>query len=177
MYWQDDGNHIWYNAPSGTAGAAISFSQAMTLFANGNLAVGVNSDSGQRLRVYGASGTVARITDGTNNLDFYCGSGLNEIAATTSLLLTTNGATRLTIASTGAATFSAGVGINGATLQTGLGAGLTIEGATYAPLYFSNSGTLRGFLAAYSGGLLLSSSTGFISLKNVKSIINNHITL
>jgi hypothetical protein len=37
MYWQDDGNHIWYNAPSGTAGNAITFTQAMTLFSDGNL--------------------------------------------------------------------------------------------------------------------------------------------
>jgi hypothetical protein len=74
--------------------------------AGNNVLIGTTTDAGQKLQVRGASGTVARITDGTNNLDFYCGSGLNEIAATTSLLLTTNGATRLTIASTGAATFS-----------------------------------------------------------------------
>ena len=32
--------HRWFNAPSGTAGTAISFSQAMTLDASGNLLVG-----------------------------------------------------------------------------------------------------------------------------------------
>jgi hypothetical protein len=76
------------------------------------------------------------------------------------------GGDHLLITSTGAATFSAGVGINGATLQTGLGAGLTIEGGTYAPLYFSNSGTLRGYLTAYSGGLILASSTAPLTLNN-----------
>ena len=34
------GQHRWYIAPSGTAGAAITFTQAMTLNASGNLSVG-----------------------------------------------------------------------------------------------------------------------------------------
>ncbi len=43
MYWQDDGSHVWYNAPSGTAGNAITFTQAMTLDASGNLALGTTA--------------------------------------------------------------------------------------------------------------------------------------
>jgi hypothetical protein len=43
LYGQDDGLHAWYTAPSGTAGNAITFTQAMTLFSTGNLAVGVTS--------------------------------------------------------------------------------------------------------------------------------------
>ena len=39
---QTGGQHIWYNAPSGTAGNAITFTQAMTLDASGNLLVGGN---------------------------------------------------------------------------------------------------------------------------------------
>lgn len=39
----DGGNHRWFTAPSGTAGNAISFTQAMTLEANGNLGVGTTS--------------------------------------------------------------------------------------------------------------------------------------
>jgi hypothetical protein len=37
------GQHIWFNAPSGTAGTAISFTQAMTLDSSGNLLVGTTS--------------------------------------------------------------------------------------------------------------------------------------
>jgi hypothetical protein len=37
------GAHQWYTAPSGTAGNAISFTQAMTLDASGNLGVGATS--------------------------------------------------------------------------------------------------------------------------------------
>lgn len=40
-YYQFGGQHIWNTAPSGTAGAAITFTQAMTLDASGNLGVGV----------------------------------------------------------------------------------------------------------------------------------------
>jgi hypothetical protein len=45
MYTQDDSNHIWYTAPSGTAGSAISFTQAMTLTAAGDLLVGKTTTS------------------------------------------------------------------------------------------------------------------------------------
>jgi hypothetical protein len=42
-YRQNVGQHIWYNAPSGTAGNAITFTQAMTLDASGNLLVGTTT--------------------------------------------------------------------------------------------------------------------------------------
>ena len=42
-YAQGDGTHLWYTAPSGTAGNAISFTQAMTLDASGNLVVGATA--------------------------------------------------------------------------------------------------------------------------------------
>jgi hypothetical protein len=40
-----DGQHQWYTAPSGTAGNAITFTQAMTLDASGNLGIGTTSPS------------------------------------------------------------------------------------------------------------------------------------
>lgn len=42
-YQQFNGTHTWNLAPSGTAGNAISFTQAMTLDASGNLLVGTTS--------------------------------------------------------------------------------------------------------------------------------------
>jgi hypothetical protein len=42
-YSVNTGVHQWFNAPSGTAGAAISFTQAMTLDASGNLGIGTTS--------------------------------------------------------------------------------------------------------------------------------------
>jgi len=43
-YDQDAGTHKWFIAPSGTAGNAITFTQAMTLDASGNLLVGLTSN-------------------------------------------------------------------------------------------------------------------------------------
>ena len=40
-YYQYQGTHVWRTAPSGTAGTAITFTQAMTLNASGNLGLGV----------------------------------------------------------------------------------------------------------------------------------------
>jgi hypothetical protein len=40
------GNHSWFTAPSGTAGDLITFTNAMTLDASGNLLVGTTSASG-----------------------------------------------------------------------------------------------------------------------------------
>jgi hypothetical protein len=51
---QVSGEHRWFNAASGTAGNAITFTQAMTLDASGNLGIGTTSP-GVRLDVAGAT--------------------------------------------------------------------------------------------------------------------------
>jgi hypothetical protein len=43
FYLQSGGRHSWYNAPSGTAGNTITWTQAMTLDSSGNLLVGTTS--------------------------------------------------------------------------------------------------------------------------------------
>jgi hypothetical protein len=69
-YYQYDGQHVWRTAPSGTAGNAITFTQAMTLDASGNLLVGVTSGSA-RLNV-GGSAPYMYVTDtaGANKATF-----------------------------------------------------------------------------------------------------------
>ncbi len=54
QYRQAFGVHQWYNAPSGTAGNAISFTQAATLDANGDFLVGKTTSDG-RLTVKGST--------------------------------------------------------------------------------------------------------------------------
>jgi hypothetical protein len=44
-YQQSSGAHQWFNAPSGTAGNAITFTRAMTLDASGRLGIGTTSPS------------------------------------------------------------------------------------------------------------------------------------
>ena len=58
---QSSGKHVWYTAPSGTAGNNISFTQAMTLDASGNLLVGTtttNNFGGTVVQTLGSSGIV-----------------------------------------------------------------------------------------------------------------------
>jgi hypothetical protein len=56
IYGQDGGGHYWSTAPSGTAGNAISFTQAMTLDASGRLGIGTGSDIPEgKLTVQGIS--------------------------------------------------------------------------------------------------------------------------
>jgi hypothetical protein len=64
MYEQASGRHAWYYAASGTAGNTISFTQAMTLDASGNLGVGTTSPA-YRLDVR---------TSGTNDIGFFATS-------------------------------------------------------------------------------------------------------
>jgi hypothetical protein len=45
----DSGTHKWFNAASGTAGNAITFTQAMTLDTSGNLSIGATSTTGRLL--------------------------------------------------------------------------------------------------------------------------------
>ena len=79
-YEQITGEHRWLNAPSGTAGNAITFTQAMTLDASGRLLVGGTTGfsipngagtaftpSVQSITTSGSSAVCAVVSDGTNN--------------------------------------------------------------------------------------------------------------
>jgi hypothetical protein len=66
-YEQSADGHTFFTAPSGTAGNAISFTQAMTLTAAGDLGVGTTSPNG-RIQAVGAANTdcVLRLNTSTN---------------------------------------------------------------------------------------------------------------
>ena len=55
LYQQVDNAHSWHIAPSGTAGNAISFTQAMTLESGGNLLLGTTTNSNSGLLVLNAA--------------------------------------------------------------------------------------------------------------------------
>jgi hypothetical protein len=97
QYRQISGQHQWFTAPSGTAGNTITFTQAMTLDASGNLGIGTNSplakvqiDSSSatysanlRVRnsnfgngVVGAANGILAVATDMNNIAFYTGSNL-----------------------------------------------------------------------------------------------------
>jgi hypothetical protein len=56
IYYQNAGAHYWTTAPSGTAGNAISFTQAMTLTSGGDLLVGVTAGTGSWHHITKGSG-------------------------------------------------------------------------------------------------------------------------
>ena len=74
---QVNGQHQWYTAPSGTAGNAITFTQAMTLDASGQLGVGTTSPSSAieaAANVSGGSFTLTSTnTSSANNTTKYSG--------------------------------------------------------------------------------------------------------
>jgi len=137
MYWQDDGNHIWYNAPSGTAGNAITFTQAMTLGANGNLLLNTITDNGSKLQVAGSATFSGAVTanggitanNAASDLQLLIGNGSRDVyisgatgAGTNQMIKFSNVSSanrlslyedKLLITSTGAATFSGSLNING----------------------------------------------------------------
>jgi hypothetical protein len=105
-YEQVAGAHKWFTAPSGTAGNAITFTQAMTLHASGNLLVGttvasVTSGLGFKF-IWGGSGTdpyMGIVTDQSTNSNanyhlystgagayrFYVGNGGTVYATSTTI--------------------------------------------------------------------------------------------
>ncbi len=139
--------HIWYNAPSGTAGNAISFTQAMTLTAAGNLGIGTSSP-GTRLDVAGSiRGTGLTVTStgivaGANQttIDFLSGTGSRVIAwgANTS----TRGSLRIALASSDATVYLDAITIDSSgNVQVSSDAGNTLR---YFDVSNANTGSSAG---------------------------------
>jgi hypothetical protein len=121
-YQQTGGAHQWFTAPSGTAGNAISFTQAMTLDASGNLVIGGTGFA------YAASGRNNIAVNGTGTAFYelqtggvgrgYLAAGATniELGAVGYTVFTTNGSERARIDSSGSlligTTSAAGVGVS-----------------------------------------------------------------
>ncbi len=116
QYQQTSGAHQWLTAASGTAGNTISFTQAMTLDASGNLGVGITSPS-EKLDVAGvvqskAADNAARLAVKDTNSGgataylnaAFSGAGTPAVQVETNhpLLFITNNTERARIDSSGA---------------------------------------------------------------------------
>ena len=106
LYQQNSGVHSWWNAPSGTAGNVITFTQAMTLDASGNLLVGSTTQSGGFVVVkepvysgwYTRTNHPTGVPSGYGYADFlYNGSAIGSItqSGTTAVLFNTTSDQRL----------------------------------------------------------------------------------
>ena len=154
---QVNGDFRFFTAPSGTAGNAISFTQAMTLDASGNLVVGGTSASA-KLQVVGGN---IRLD---NNQGLEWGGGNNFIygnEASDFVAIATNGSERARITSGGDFL----IGTNDAAQGSGNGNKLVAGGAVWVV----NAATADGFsyynssAAAYR---FYVSSAGTISATN-----------
>jgi hypothetical protein len=88
FYQQVSGSHRWFNAPSGTAGNAISFTQAMTLDASGNLGVGTTSPT-QKITANGSirlTGNSSNFNETGAQMDSYDGLRLASYISTGSAI-------------------------------------------------------------------------------------------
>jgi hypothetical protein len=110
QYVQTSGQHQWFNAASGTAGNTISFTQAMTLDASGNLGIGTTSPADVQLTtvvsVNAASGYCGfRVLSNGTAVGRLIGNAGNEFRidslSTNPLTFYTNGSERARIDSSG----------------------------------------------------------------------------
>ena len=88
MYEQYQGKHTWYTSPSGTAGTTVSFTQAMTLDASGNLGVGTTSPT-QKITANGSirlTGNSSNFNETGAQMDSYDGLRLASYISTGSAI-------------------------------------------------------------------------------------------
>jgi len=179
LYRQSGGQSQWYTAPSGTAGNAISFTQAMTLDASGNLGIGTTSPS-SKLTVngssgalainlanvggYGTLGTFGIVNIGVNN-DTYIGSISNN-----SLLFYSYGTERARIDSSGNLLVGKTVA-DDSTTGFRVAAGnsyMSMARASAAPCYFNRTGTDGGVVEIANDGVIV----GTISVSGSSTAYN-----
>lgn len=161
------GQHQWYYAPSGTAGNAITFTQAMTLDASGNLLVGTTSAGGFKTNITGGRTSLTTTTADSfvlymRNPSFTDGCYLGNPGENMFAVSTANGTERLRIAALGQ------IGIGGANYGTS-GQVLTSGGSGAAPSWASASSyTVLGTINTTSGtsqtlsGLTLTDYTALV---------------
>jgi hypothetical protein len=185
-YQQNSGSHQWFIAPSGTAGNAISFTQAMTLDASGGLLVGTTSNAeGARLNVQGGYVFLKESGGG----DVYLRSAFGgsnpaiQVVSNSPLLFLTNNTERARIDSSGnflwqkTSVSSVTNGINFETDGTNV-ARISIGGASSSPgtglsIYSTTAGAFR-FFVSYAGQInATSTSITAISDQSLKENIRD----
>ena len=106
MYYISGNTHAWHVASSGTAGNTITFTQAMTLDASGNLSL----DGGGTYSVNNTKAYQVKDSGGTNRYALYMSGGVSPTAGNdlylgntlaNALVLFTNGTERARISSAG----------------------------------------------------------------------------
>ena len=163
-YTQFQGQHFWEIAGTGTAGNAISFTQAMTLDASGNLMVGgttaSNTSSGRgNITISGSSSSILNLRIGATNGGYLYHGGtnlsvFNEVNG--AMEFGTNDSTRMTITNAG----NVGIGTTAPTVYSG-----------YTTLAINNA-TNGGVIDLMSNGVVTAQWNATSSTVNFNSVTN-----
>jgi hypothetical protein len=153
LYEQNAGKHAWLTAASGTAGNPISFTQAMTLDASGNLGIGTTSPSVNGLDIVKPTNTSTylRTSDGTYTALFGIAPAIGQaLVGTTSnhpVGFYTNNTERARIDSSGR--FAIAVAGDAYSQD----AGLTVNGTGFTRAIYTNiNGTSTSTHCSFANG-------------------------
>ena len=183
-YHAEGGSFKWYSAPSGTAGGNITFTQAMTLDASGNLLVGTTSANfaaGSGFHLYRSSGTTLRIQDGLTDFDILAFSANVNFTnrSNGALIFGTNNTERARIDSSGNLLVGRTTPFDQAKVaisyDSGLNQGLVIgntASATADAVRFKVAGSTIGSINTSTTGTLYNTSSDY-RLKNITGPITN----
>jgi hypothetical protein len=185
-YYQASGSHVWETAGAGTG--TITFTQAMTLDASGNLGVGSTNPSvtgyGKAVRLQGTGNAAYEVTDGTVTTVMVSTAGSLGVVRTDSnhpLVFGTNGTERMRIDTSGRLIVgaSSATGSNQVEIQTGLTNGLwvqtgSISSSNYIADFRNGSNTPVLQLTAdnttlVNGNLLVGTTSGTSYKLNLKT--------
>ena len=158
LYAQNAGIHYFYNAPSGTAGNAITFTQAMTLDASGNLLVGTtapvyNAAGRGLIAINGSSAAALGFTAGAVDKGIILHTGTDMIMSNSvsgAITFQTNNTERARIDSSGS-------------LIAGTSSS---SGAATSNNYFTLKGNTDTSAANYTAYMLYSNGTTVFGLRN-----------
>jgi hypothetical protein len=177
-YYQLLGSHVWRNAPSGTAGNTVSFTQAMTLDASGNLGIGTTSPASATRLTLDYPGFVQMLmrSSGTDRISLYGDASVSAVDGKANpLAFYAGSAERARITSAGDLLVGKNVandGIAGVHIYGGATAGVVSMVYAGRPLYinrlstdgdlidFAQAGTTEGSISvsgttvSYNGGHL-----------------------
>ena len=153
FYRQNAGAHSWFTAPSGTAGNAISFTQAMTLDASGNLQLGTTtnkttafSGNGTGMTIGGALAPMIALWDTSAATNV---ATLGQIDADTYLTNSANGVMVFSTNNTERARIT-----SGGDLLVGTTSGVAVGGRN------SRVNCVQSTNGEWAGGFIHSASTG-----------------
>ena len=178
QYRQYLGTHAWFNSASGTAGNVITFTQAMTLDASGNLALGVTSVTGWGSRllakaatnsIFGGIAVTANSVDsgvfiGHDATVGAIGTSYGSTGAYTPLTFLTGGSERARITSGGNLLVGATATVNSELL------GATKNGNVFLVKNTQNTGTAR--LVYQNGAGTIDYFYNYASSSEIGSITN-----